>query len=241
MSSSAQKAEPFGGPFLEASGFQPKIWNNTITAIQNIWRHPQFWRTAERLSNHRLALHFSPVSLSSATHFFGLYYQQAAVLVDDSLSSIIAMVTPYITCHFVMFMVITGGVKFTCRAVLWPSICQTDALWPSHRKGVNLSTLMALFGSCDWEVLWNTRYSRSEQEMIIRRSIYARERQNDRVRGQSSSISLGIKDWHAESEKPPTLPYTSPHTHTSPFKYLTDDESAAIKMSAECFRNEMGR
>lgn len=125
------------------------------------------------------------------------------------------MVTPYITCHFVMFMVITGGAKFTCRAVLWPSICQTDALWPSHCKGVNLSTLMAVFGSCDWEVLWNTRYSRSEQEMIIRRSIYARERQNDRVRGQSSSISLGIKDWHAESEKPPH--YLTPHrTHTLP-------------------------
>lgn len=48
--------------------------------------------------------------------------------------------------------------------------------------------------------------------MIIRRSIYASERQNDRVRGQSSSISLGIKDWHAESEKPPH--HLTPHrTH----------------------------
>lgn len=36
------------------------------------------------------------------------------------------------------------------------------------------------------------------------------------------------------------LPHFSPHTHTSPFKYLTVDESAAIKMSAERFRNEMG-
>lgn len=86
--------------------------------------------------------------------------------------------------------------------VLWPPICQKDALWPSRCKGVNLSTLMAL-ESCDWEVPWNTRYSRQEMEMIIRRSIYARRRQNDRVRGQSSSISPGIKDWHAESEKAP--------------------------------------
>lgn len=86
--------------------------------------------------------------------------------------------------------------------VLWPSICQKDALRPSRCKGVNLSTLMVP-ESCDREVPWNTRYSGREMEMIIRRSIYARRRQNDRVRGQSSSISPGIKDWHAESEKAP--------------------------------------
>lgn len=96
--------------------------------------------------------------------------------------------------------------------VLWPSICQNDALWPSCCKGVNLSTLM-VSESCDCEVPWNTRYSRQEREMIIRRSIYARWRQNDRVRGQSSSISPGIKDWHAESEKPPHYPAPC-RTHT---------------------------
>lgn len=98
--------------------------------------------------------------------------------------------------------------------VLWPSICQKDALWPSRCKGVNLSTLMVP-ESCDQEVPWNTRYSRQEMEMIIRRSIYARRKQNDRVRGQSSSISPGIKDWHAESEKPFTTPHLTAHTHSS--------------------------
>lgn len=75
--------------------------------------------------------------------------------------------------------------------------------------------LMAHIGSRDRLALCNTRYGSETQEMIIRRSIYAREERHDGVRGQSSSISHGIKDWHAESEKPPHQ--LTPHrTHALP-------------------------
>lgn len=62
-------------------------------------------------------------------------------------------------------------------------------------SGVNLSTLMAHVGSRDRAVLRRALVTANPtQEMIIRRSIYAREECCDGVRGQSASISQGIKD-----------------------------------------------
>lgn len=138
---------------------------------------------------------------------------------------------------------ITGGVKFTCHnSAALVHMSDGPLYGQAIAKGVNLSTLMALVGSCDWEVLRSTLVTAARRRKWLSGGQFMQERSavtewEVRARPYLKALKIDMQNLRS----PPHC-LTPRRTHAlPPFKYLTDDESAPIKMSAECFRNEMGR